>query len=179
MRAAAPLLAILCACATAPAPAPQAAYAPTPATEQSLREAFPAGSELRFKLEPAGGPVMYSITRFVTVSEEGAMMEDETLDASEKRTDGPKQEKATWKELVAHGQFPADKTTITEVEHEGPLGKHTCSLYVVQAADEQGKPITRKLWFAKDLIGPPVQFETWQGDALLMRATMVTRRKGP
>jgi hypothetical protein len=167
----------LTACAAQPASAPTPdGFAPRMFDAAQLREAFPAGTELRFRFELEGKPTVFEHWTWVTSTSTIAVVESEHLDADGKRMAPPERSPATWQELADHGLFPADKTTIEDQELDSALGRRECRLYRVEATDAQGEPVTRTFYFAKDLPGPPIRFETWKNGRRIFRAEMIERK---
>ncbi len=87
----------------------------------------------------------------------------------------------TWDELRLHASFPAETTSVTRVMCDGPLGTLECKRYEVKMLrpnpDKPGHKIELKLVFymAEKLAGPPLRWESWQGDHLAESHTQVAR----
>lgn len=164
------------ACATTP-PAADDKFAPRMFDADQLREGIPAGTTIRFRFEVKGAPVVLerwafvSSTSTVTTIETERFAEDGTALGKERGT-------SAWAELAEHGHFPADKTTYEEVELDAAIGKKKCRLYKVEGKDARGEATSSSFYFARDLPGPPIRFETWKNGERIFLGEML-ERSGP
>lgn len=165
-------LLVLVACRTPlPPPPTDASFAPTLFTVDHLRDGNPKGRIIEFRIENEGQPPVNEQWEFVAVDRESATVraisKNDAGDVVADRTDA-----ATWTELHSHGKFLASSTTITDgVVLTVPAGTFTTRLYTVRGAG-----IVRKLWFATELPGPPVQFTTERNGAIVSRTVMLRAR---
>jgi hypothetical protein len=148
-----------------------AEHAPQLFTVEQLREGIPAGRVIELRMEVEGKPTTVQHWEFTKVDESGATIHSITKDesgtvlADETGT-------STWAELHSHAKFPAATTTIEDnVSLTVPAGTFTTRLYTVTVDGA-----TRKLWFASELPGPPVQFTTEKDGKVVMRAVMLRAR---
>jgi hypothetical protein len=170
-----PLAVTLAACASS-TPAASGELAPRMFSADELRAALPQGTELRYRFEQPNTPVVVERWVFATTTATIAVIETERF--SEDGTSLGQKERgaSSWVQLMEHGSFPADKTTIEDAELEAAVGKKQCRLYRVQAADDKGEAITRMFYFAKDWPGPPIRFETWKNGERIFLGEMVERK---
>lgn len=169
--------AALAACATTP-PAADDNFAPRMFDADQLRDGLPAGTAIRFRFEVEGAPVVIERWAFVSSTSTVTTIETERF-AEDGTALGPKERgTSAWAELAEHGHFPADKTTYEEVELEATIGKKKCRLYKVQGKDAQGEATSSSFYFAWDLPGPPIRFETWKNGKRIFLGEML-ERTGP
>ncbi len=194
MRAAILLLLLLCAsaCASTPpsssarkTPAPAApetpaapAFAPRPFTADQIRDAMPAGTEIRFRLEEAGKPAvimhwkvtaadaasMTLVTRIL--GEDGSLIAEEPAGTSR------------WDQLVEHASFPADLTVKSEGSVEVPAGTFDSIDYVVTETVDGSRTVST-FKFARQLPGPPVLLSVDKDGVMVRRMTLVERTPRP
>lgn len=81
----------------------------------------------------------------------------------------------SWSELVQHARFPEKDTTITDTSLEVPIGRFDCWLYTLNIRDDQGRPLERRFFFAKELPGPPIHAETLAEGRKILRTTLIER----
>lgn len=174
------LLALLaCAPKVEPAPAPVLAVldsAPTPYTAEQIRDAFPAGTQVRFTLTMPDGATMISAMEFTAVDAEGATYRHAMLTASGEELSPPEESRAAWTELRDHAKFPLESTRVEEVSVTTALGTFDAWLYTVQADEEGFGPTTQRYWFAKEMPGPPVLLTVEAGGAEVQRMEMIERK---
>ncbi|HEY5925357.1 MAG TPA: hypothetical protein VIV11_26920 [Kofleriaceae bacterium] len=166
----------------APAPAPASSAAPAaPAaspglapqlfTVEQLRAGNPKGRTIEIRMEADGKPTTIEHWVFTAVDADQATIHAITRDEAGKVISDAVGT-STWAELHKHGQFPAAATTIDDnVSITVPAGTFTTRLYTVKTGEA-----TRRVWFAADLPGPPVQFTTEQGGKVVLRAQMLRAR---
>ncbi len=154
-----------------PSASSQGDIAPQLFTVDQLRAASPSGRVIEFRMEVEGKPTIIDHWEFTSANADTvtihAVRRDEVgnVVSDESQT-------AAWVDLHKHGQFPAAATTIQDnVQLTIPAGTFTTRLYTVKTGDS-----IRRLWFATDLPGPPVQFTTEQAGKVVMRATMLRAR---
>jgi hypothetical protein len=144
-----------------------------------VRAAFPRGSEIRYRFEARGSPTVIEHWTWVASTSTVAVIEVEKLDAFGKQLSTPERGASSWEELANHGLFPKDKTIIEDTEVEVGMGRFRCKLYKVDSTDEQGEAIIRTFYFAADLPGPPIRFETWKKGERIFHAEMIARSPAP
>ena len=156
---------------SAPAPAASPGIAPQLFTVDQLRAGSPQGRVIELRMEVAGQPTTIEHWEFTTVDAEHATIHAISRDEAGKVL-ADETKTSAWQDLHKHGQFPADATTIADnVSVTVPAGTFTTRLYTVKQGDA-----TSRFWFAQDLPGPPVQFETEQGGTVVLRAQMLRAR---
>ena len=143
-------------------------HAPTPFTSKEIAEACSTGLEMKYMIEQKGKAPFYQITWFTNSDSEGTDFEATTTDL-----DGnilqEQTAHATWLELQAHASFPEKDCVINLATIELEMsGKLHCWLYTVK---KDGG--ISKLWFARNLPGPPVLFEQYKGGKRVYRMSLV------
>lgn len=187
MRAAI-LLVLLSACggsppaaSSAPAPAPAPAgpkLAPRPFTADQIRDAMPAGTEIRFRLEEAGKPAVIMHWK-VTASDAATMTLAATILGEDGSIVAPEQsETSRWDELVEHASFPADLTVRSEGSVEVPAGTFDSIDYVVTETKD-GSTTVSTFKFARQLAGPPVLLSVDKDGTNVRRMTLIERTTRP
>jgi hypothetical protein len=160
------LLVVLASCATTPK-----AIAPRPFTAEQIRDAMPAGAEIRYRWEKDGQPPTVSLWT-VTASDAGACtIRSETFAEDGTPAADAKSGTSRWTELMEHATFPADATTRTETAVEVPAGRFDAWLYEVRRA---GK--VERFYFAKSLPGPPVLLVVEQDGRPVLRMSLLSRK---
>lgn len=178
LRALVPLLILttLIACASTP-PAPTGeptALAPLPFPAARIRAATADGRTYVMRVDEEGAPAMYKRMRFQAVTDQGAELVVTQWPVDEAPPEPRPPVPVTWAALESHAHFPADKTTIADGTTEVPAGMFACRIYTVIEGDGG---VTR-YWFANDLPGAPVRYETTKGGAVTTRMVLVEHRPG-
>lgn len=181
-----PAIALAAACSGASGGAPPAYpeglvdiggdLAPVPLAPGELGRRIPEGSTITFRLEAAGQPPFLVTTEFVEVDEAGATMRDTQTELDGTPRGEPTTARATWEELESHAHFPRETTTITETEIDVPAGTFAAYRYEIRTTDD-GVPTVTRLWFAKELPGPPVKMVRVAGDATTLEMTLVASER--
>ncbi|MCB2176037.1 MAG: hypothetical protein KQH57_09535 [Actinomycetales bacterium] len=127
---------------------------PTPFTAEQIRGNCPAGRTVRTLVETPDEPPFHQVERFDEVDAHGAHLEIWTEKADGTRTPAERSH-ATWEELRAHAEFPADSTEHGRVMLTTPLGELLCTRYTVTRPD--GRVST--FWFDPGRPGMPVAYE--------------------
>lgn len=143
---------------------------PTPYTAEQIRDAMPVGTRVRFRVEAAGQPTVEKTMVVTAADESTGTFTSQTVDPASGavlKDEGPSA--YPWAELREHAAFPASQTERADAEIELPMGRYATWVYTV--TDPAG-PVTN-YWFATALPGPPVQMVVSQGEAELMRMTMI------
>jgi hypothetical protein len=137
---------------------------PPPFTAEEIRQATAIGRTYVFRVEQSAKLPILRTMKFVAVTESGATVE--TTEHNEKQTKEEKKTKPTpqvsnptWAELEKHAHFPAKNTQRTEAKVKTPWGEWDGWLFTV-TRNEGGKSQTDRFWFAKDLPGAPVRWES-------------------
>jgi hypothetical protein len=153
------------------APAPATGFAPMLFTVEQLRAGNAKGRRIELRMELDGKPTTTEHWEFTAVDDTNATIHAITRDF-EGQIIADQTGTSTWVELHKHGQFPAATTTFEDnVSITVPAGTFTTRLYTVKADGA-----TRRVWFATDLPGPPVQFTTEKDGKVVMRAQMLRAR---
>ena len=175
--------------ASAPAPKP-AGYpdglvelrddlAPVPFPPGELADNLAVGSTIKYRMAPAGQPPFYVTTEFVTVDDAGTTMRDVHTELDGTPRGEPRTTEATWRELESHAHFPRESTTIADDVVDVPAGRFEAYRYEITAAVD-GAQTTTRLWFGKELPGPPVKMvREVDGQVVLEMALVETRRADP
>ena len=143
-------------------------HAPTPFTADEIRDGCPEGRTVGLLIEPRDGDPYLTINRFVTVDEDGADTETESLTMDGEPTEEPAKTRTKWAEFQAHASFPEEQTE-TDIEVlETPMGDLNCKRYTVTDG-----PTTDTYWFAVDKPGMPVKVETTSPGGVAYRMTMI------
>jgi hypothetical protein len=125
-------------------------HAPTPFSAAEIRAGCPAGRTSVYLIHvPLSQPV-YQTLRFL--GGDAGHAELELVTEGEK----PSRTRAPWTELQSHASFPAAATGITRETVRTPAGRFDCWLYTVRTS-QNGKIRVTRLYFARDLPGPPVR----------------------
>ncbi|WP_324725979.1 hypothetical protein [Actomonas aquatica] len=137
-------------------------HLPTPFSAAQIREASPEGYTTRHVVRVEGQPTTVTVNTFVAAEDGEAVAAFRYYNTNEAgdMLGEAKTGEATWRELQAHASFPAELTTVEEVEVTVPMGTFTCWLYTVTRnipSDVGEKTAVSRFWFAQDLPGPPVK----------------------
>jgi hypothetical protein len=147
-------------------------YAPTPFSAEEIRSGCPKGRKIVFQVEMFGKPLIFRTTEFVSVNQEGTVMETVTKGSDGKHIGKRQMVIAKWKELQAHASFPEARTEIRVEKYTTPAGTFDCWLYTVKESKD-GKANVKRLWFALSLPGPPVCYEETANGRLTYRLIML------
>jgi len=146
----------------------QPGHAQTPFTADEIRQGCRAGRTIGLLVEPPDADPFVTINRFVTVDDEGADHETESLTMEGESMDPPSQLRTRWKEFQAHASFSAEQTEIQSEVLETPMGELQCKRYTVTDG-----PTSDTYWFAMDKPGMPVKVETMGPGGVTYRMTMI------
>lgn len=133
-------------------------HAPTPFSAAEIRSGCPLNRKIVFQVETFGKPVFFQTMIFDVPKDEGTSIESFTKTADGKPVGKRQFIISKWTDLQAHASFPAKETVITSEKYSTPAGTFDCWLYTV-STEKTGKKSVKKLWFAKNLAGPPVGYE--------------------
>ena len=142
-------------------------HAPTPFTSKEIAKVCSTGLELKYKIEEQGKPPVYQITWFTNSDFKGSDFEVTTTDLDGNVLE-EKQAHATWQALQSHASFPEKDCVITLETLKLDCGKFNCWLYTVK-----GKDSVSRLWFARNLPGPPILYEQFRNGKLTFRMTLI------
>ena len=143
-------------------------HAPTPFTADEIRRACPVGRTVRLLIEPADGPPVHRLSRFVRCDERGATVEVSGVGADGEPDGPPDVDEVLWLDLQRHASFPADRTAIESETIETPLGAQECRRYTVT-----GGATKQVFWFAVDLPGMPIRYLTEEDGGVVQTVTVV------
>jgi hypothetical protein len=143
--------------------------APTPFTAHEIREGCPPGRETRLRLVTMADAPTITVNRFVNTHRDGGQHETWTEDEAGMRITGPKRSEFRWTDLQAHASFPAASTDIEVETITTELGTFECDRYVVTSDNS-----VSTFWFAKDLPGLPIRFNTVTDDQTVVTATLIS-----
>ena len=149
-----------------------AASVPRPFTPGEIRDATPKGFSRRYRVSGPEGVEGYREWTVLEADKKGAKIENRELTPDLSPMGKPSVGRSKWTELQSHATFPANSTTIEDVEHETPSGKYPCLLYTVFGEDD-GVGVLHRFWFARTLPGAPVEFESLRDGELVFRHTLV------
>ena len=148
-------------------------HARTPFTAEEIRTGCPAGRTIRMRVEAAGEPATYRVSRFVECDDTGALAERYAATDDGTPLGDRQSGRVTWRDLQAHASFPADRTTIEPEQIETPIGTLDCLRYTVRdGATEE------VFWFAAALPGMPVRYLT-RADGRVVASTSVVANTLP
>lgn len=133
-------------------------HAPTPFSAAEIRQGCPLNRKIVFQVETFGKPMFFQTMIFDVPTNEGTTVESFTKTADGKMVGKRQYLISKWTELQAHASFPAKDTVITNEKYTTPAGTFDCWLYTI-STEATGKKGVKKLWFAKNLPGPPVGYE--------------------
>jgi hypothetical protein len=143
-------------------------HAPTPFTADEIRRACPVGRALRLLIEPADGPPLHRLNRYVRSDEYGATIERSGVGADGEPDGPPDVDEVSWHDLQRHASFPADQTTIEPETIETPLGAKECRRYTV--TDGTARQV---FWFAVDVPGMPIRYLTEESGRVVMTVSII------
>jgi hypothetical protein len=150
-----------------------------PYTAEQVRAGMPAGTVLRTVVEPSGKPPTVRVMTVLEHTETGAVMENRSEDGAGKALVPPMRKEMPWEKLRDLSSYPLAKTTIAETVLETPAGRFDAWLYTVRdTVSGEGGGVSR-IWFARDLPGPPLRTERESGGKRFLRAVLVERRSPP
>jgi hypothetical protein len=147
-------------------------HVPRPFTPAEIRDAMPVGFARRYRVTGPEGVEGYREWKVLEADEKGARIEHRELTPDLSPMGEPSIGRSEWTELQSHATFPANATTIEDVEHETPAGMFPCLLYTVFGEDS-GVGVLHRFWFARTLPGAPVEFESLRDGELMFRHTLV------
>jgi hypothetical protein len=137
-------------------------------TARQLHDACKSGHTLVYAIETPGKPAMRMTMRFLDATESDVLVETTVTDAEGHAAEPPDRGRATWEELDKHGEFPRERTTVTDETITTPAGTFATRLYTV--AGKEGA--VSRFYFAKSLPGPPVLFFTVKGGERVSTSTL-------
>jgi hypothetical protein len=146
----------------------QPGHAPTPFTAAEIRDGCPEGRTIGLLIEPRDGDPYLTINRFVTVDEEGADHETESLTMEGEPIDEAAEIRTKWTEFQSHASFAEEQTQIDTEVLETRMGELQCRRYTVTDGTT-----TDVYWFAVDKPGMPVKVETTSPGGVAFRMTMI------
>jgi len=148
--------------------------APRPFTAEQIREAMPAGTEIRYRLEQPGKPAII-VHSVVTAADEATMtMVTRMLGEDGSVVSEDPAQTHRWDDLVKHADFPAENTQQSRGKVEVPAGTYETIDYVVTETVDGAKKVST-FRFATELPGPPVLLTVEQGGAVVQRMTLLSR----
>ncbi|MCP4147652.1 MAG: hypothetical protein GY757_07870 [bacterium] len=143
-------------------------HAPTPFSAAQIRSGCPEGRKIVFQVESFGKSLMIQSIEFLTCQEKKVVYEIVTKGVDGKKMGPRKMITGNWKDLQAHASFPKAETVITNDTYTAPAGTFDCRLYTIT-----GKTNTKRLWFAKEMPGPPLAFEEEANKQITMKMIML------
>ncbi|HSM37931.1 MAG TPA: hypothetical protein VK838_01275 [Candidatus Limnocylindrales bacterium] len=124
---------------------------------------------MRLRVEPeVGEPYERSIT-FVETDADGAVQEVRRFDPAGRQVGEPETHRSSWRELQEHASYPTDVTSIRATALDLPFGRFECMLYMVQTDDGEDH-----FWFARDLPGMPVRYESHRAGSVTSSTVMLS-----
>jgi hypothetical protein len=159
----------------APHSAPSGANLPTPYTADQLRAAFPAGTELKFRISAPGEPAVIQHWVFSAPSETGVSVTSKVLAEDGALIKDEGESVTAWTALRDHAAFPAAKTTRSNATVTVPAGTFQTWHYDVQDEGEGGVPIVRRYDFDPANPGPPVKMVVEAGGVAVMTMELLSR----
>lgn len=153
--------------------------AATPFTAQQIREGCPAGRSDTYQIQKIGEDPVLRQTTFTNSTADGAEFR-----AVMKTQDGvaigePQTATATWEELRKHAEYPAKNTTIIEGQVVVPAGTFASRHYIVVSETDDGKAQETHAWFATELPGPPVLFQTKVEGTVVFSMELILHESAP
>lgn len=130
-------------------------HAPTPFTADQIRDATDEGKTRRIRIVEADGTTYFRVNTFSDCTDGGALLTRTRFDGDGGPIGEPDASHVTWLDLQRHASFPADRTTIDEVELDGRLGRLACLRYTFADGDE-----VDVFWFATSMPGMPIRTES-------------------
>lgn len=144
-------------------------HAPTPFSAQEIREGCPSGHRVVHRIEQVGQDPRIQVTLFVDASADQVGFEVTVTDPDGNSLGNPLRASAKWADLQAHASFPTAVTTIADEPCQTGAGAFDCWKYTVTQDDGT----EQRFWFAKQLPGPPVLFETYKAGERIYRMEMI------
>jgi Rifampin ADP-ribosyl transferase len=108
------------------------------------------------------------VSRFVSVSEGGALLERSRQSLDGTRLGEVETDRVTWADLRAHASFPVEATTIEDETISTAIGDLDCLRYTVRDGESENV-----FWFAKSLPGMPIQSLTRLDGSVVSTVTLV------
>lgn len=149
-------------------------HAPTPFTAEQIRAGCPSGRLATFRVIQPGREPFFQTMRFLNADEEGVEVEMAMKLAEGVPMSTPKAERSTWQELQAHGSFEAERTIVSETEVTTEAGTFPAFLYEVTVNRSGEPPATNRIWFAKELPGPPVKVQKVVAEDIVLESELVS-----
>lgn len=160
--------------AQAPAPSPGAATLPTPYTAEQIREAWQPGFSVERRTTEAGAETRSRMT-VLSATPEASVVRTERFAASGEASEPPIEWSASWSELRDHALFEAANAKRERAECRSQLGPMPGWRYIVPQAN--GDTLT--MCFADATPGPPVEYETLRGGAVISRTEHLNYARPP
>jgi hypothetical protein len=146
---------------------------PTPYGAAAIRDGNPPGTR-RVYLVRSGSDLFVERSEFREHPEGLARFRQARFDLGGTPLGEPAEGDATWEELQAHASYPRAETTRSEATCTTAAGTFEVWLYDWRQPGAEGKPPTRhRVWFAKDLAGPPVLYEMTADGELVFRMELI------
>ena len=175
---------LLLACAHAPiaqtggpetptvAPAPAGELAPNPFTAEQLRNAFPVGTHIRFRIRSAGEPDVEERWTITAADASGMTIASQIFAADGTLVEDQGSGTSTWEEFHHHADFPASQTVREESSVDVPAGHFDTWLYTVV---DPASDTVKRYHFSKTLPGPPVFFSIQKGKGTVFEMILLER----
>ncbi len=126
-------------------------HAPTPYSADDIRRACGPGRRNTYRIEAKGEQPYLMATEWFGGGAKTGEASFTKLDLDGETVAGPGRTEMEWRDLQKHASYPGDVTTIEETTVEVGAGEFAVWLYTVRRDD-----LVERVWFAKDLPGPPV-----------------------
>lgn len=138
---------------------------PTPFTALEIRDASPEGTVIVVRTTRPGGPPTYRRRTFLITDAAGTRLEVVAVDEAGDPIEGPRVQNPSWVDLQSHAVMSADSTVRERETITTALGEHECWRYTRRAR----AGATQIYWFALNLPGMPIAFETRTGEQVIER----------
>ncbi len=143
---------------------------PTPYRAEQIRDAFQEGLEIVTKTWTPHGQSL-SVMRVKAADDEEMTFSNRLLDEAWRPVGHPTEGTSSWIELRDHASFPAATARRERRTLFTALGRLEGWLYRVESAEGD----STSLFFADDHPGPPVLYESREGDQVVSRAEQLRR----
>lgn len=146
---------------------------PRPFTAAQIRDEWVVGFQLTLMRTTPQGEAR-ELWEVVAADDEAVEIRSIPIDAEDNPIGEASSARSTWEELRDHASFPAESSTVEEVERDTALGALPGLLYSVV---EDDAPTVSVYFFARDLPGAPVQLRTSRAGEIVFELEQIARSR--